>query len=451
MRVSRIGDGGGRVGSRAVLGAVLAALLVLSSTAGATAATTGDARPAVPPTLTGLIDGLSARSSGPGPAVSVTVRLRTPASAIALELPEGTDRAWLRGDGPGGPSGWLQLDVLDEDDGPDDAPTAAGVTDLVWVRANDAFEVVAPPGTPLDEVKVHLYDTLGLRDAAADGPAAVDALLARLAEPTALVEDVLAVDPADGDPLAGLAEALALDGLLPGLGGSADLEDLVADDAPALPDGLEGALEVPGGLLGSLLGLLGSEDGAQPPTPARGARPPVVRRAEWGAAAPRSSHATARPRSVVLHHTATRNDHSRAESPAIVRAIQRHHQQTLGWSDVGYNLLVDRFGQVFEGRAGGLEAGVVGAHARGYNTGTVGVAVIGNLDQVQPTRATLDRLADVLAWQARVHGISLRDDARATVGGRSIATFLGHRDLAATACPGRHLHARIPEIRRAAR
>lgn len=72
---------------------------------------------------------------------------------------------------------------------------------------------------------------------------------------------------------------------------------------------------------------------------------------------------------------------------------------------------------------------MVGAHARGANTGTCAIAVIGNHQAAGTTRSGLDAAATVLAWQARVHGIDLRDGARATVSGRSLPTFFGHRDV----------------------
>ena len=82
-------------------------------------------------------------------------------------------------------------------------------------------------------------------------------------------------------------------------------------------------------------------------------------------------------RLAVVHHTAGANGYTAAQSPAIVRAIELYHVKGNGWNDIGYNFLVDRFGTVFEGRFGGIERNVVGAHAEGFNTGSVGVAVMG--------------------------------------------------------------------------
>jgi hypothetical protein len=176
-------------------------------------------------------------------------------------------------------------------------------------------------------------------------------------------------------------------------------------------------------------------------------RPEVVSRSQWGADESwrRGSPARAQVGQGIVHHTATSNGYSREDAPAIVRSIYHHHTQVLGWADIGYNLLVDRFGRVYEGRAGGLESGVVGAHARGHNTGTFGVSVIGNHEVQRPTEAAVEALKDVVAWQFDAYGI----DPEGSHHGRS--TLIGHRQVGQTACPGRYLQPRLDEIRRAAR
>src|SRR5205814_3514016 len=79
----------------------------------------------------------------------------------------------------------------------------------------------------------------------------------------------------------------------------------------------------------------------------------------------------------VVHHTVNVNNYTAAQSAAIVRGIEVYHVKGNGWNDIGYNFLVDKYGQVFEGRYGGVDQNVVGAHSQGFNTGSVGVAVIG--------------------------------------------------------------------------
>jgi len=86
-----------------------------------------------------------------------------------------------------------------------------------------------------------------------------------------------------------------------------------------------------------------------------------------------------------VHHTAGTNSYSAADSPRILRGIQRYHVEGRSWCDVGYNVLVDKYGQVFEGRRGGIDELVVGVHASGFNTNTVGISVLGDYTQVAPS------------------------------------------------------------------
>jgi hypothetical protein len=156
-----------------------------------------------------------------------------------------------------------------------------------------------------------------------------------------------------------------------------------------------------------------------------------------------------------VHHTATVNTYTRAQAPAALRAIQLYHVQSNGWNDLGYNAVVDRFGVVYEGRYGGLDRNVVGAHARGFNTGSFGVAVLGDFERTAlpaPARAALARL---LAWRLDLAHV----DPLSTLNGISsgnerfppgIPVFLravsGHRDTGATACPGDVLYDQLGEI-----
>jgi len=186
--------------------------------------------------------------------------------------------------------------------------------------------------------------------------------------------------------------------------------------------------------------------------------PPIVPRSGWHAdesirrAEPRYADSL---RFGVVHHTAGANGYSAEEAPAVVRAIELYHVKGNGWNDIGYNFLVDRFGSVYEGRYGGIDRNVVGAHALGFNTGSVGVAVIGTYGTAAPPQAALDSVTRLLAWRldlahvdpgskvSVVSGGSERYRAGVTVQLRAIS---GHRDSGSTACPGDALYRRLDAL-----
>ena len=107
-------------------------------------------------------------------------------------------------------------------------------------------------------------------------------------------------------------------------------------------------------------------------------------------------------RLAVVHHTAGANSYTPAQSAAIVRGIEVYHVHGNGWNDIGYNFLVDRFGTVYEGRAGGITRNVIGAHSEGFNSGTVGIALIGNFTSAKPPPAMQAALVRLLAWRLDV-------------------------------------------------
>jgi hypothetical protein len=187
-------------------------------------------------------------------------------------------------------------------------------------------------------------------------------------------------------------------------------------------------------------------------------RPAIVTRAQWGAneglAKPTSSAASLTY--AVIHHTAGSNAYSAAEAPAVVRGIYTYHTVGLGWSDVGYNILVDRYGRVYEGRRGSIDRAVVGAHAQGFNTGSLGVSVMGDFSTTAIPQAALDAVADVVAWKFGAHGIDPTGGVMLTSGGSNkypagtripMSTIVGHGDVGLTACPGAQYHKRLPELR----
>src|SRR5262245_33429448 len=190
------------------------------------------------------------------------------------------------------------------------------------------------------------------------------------------------------------------------------------------------------------------------------AQPSIIRRAQWNAdeSIVRDEPAiAARLRRAVVHHTAGSNRYSRSESAAIVRGIQRYHVLSNHWDDIGYNFLVDKYGQVFEGRGGGITENVIGAHAGGFNTGSVGVAVIGNYDSARLSRAARTALQRLLAWRLDVGHVFPRGRVEAVSAGSSrypagevvrLRAISGHRDTSLTSCPGRRIYGLLGRISR---
>ena len=162
-------------------------------------------------------------------------------------------------------------------------------------------------------------------------------------------------------------------------------------------------------------------------------------RATWGAAPYRGTPDVARDgvRQVVVHHTAGQNNLSSCDRTTIIntlKGIQSYHQNGQGWSDVGYNVLIDPCGGVWEGRQGGLDRAVVGAHARNFNTGSTGISVLGNFTLIQPNAQILAALDRVVGWKAGIHGFD--PNGRVSINGISYPRLVGHRDVGQTACPG---------------
>jgi hypothetical protein len=162
----------------------------------------------------------------------------------------------------------------------------------------------------------------------------------------------------------------------------------------------------------------------------------------------------------VVHHTVNANSYGASESAAIVRAIWQYHVGTLNYCDIAYNFLVDKYGQIFEGRMGGIDKSVVAAHTGGFNTGSTGAAFIGDYTSEQPTVAGWNAMVSLLAWKLSLHHVDPSKGFTATSGGAgarwpagTVVSFpnaiVGHRDLWPTACPGDAFYPRMGELRNA--
>ena len=177
-------------------------------------------------------------------------------------------------------------------------------------------------------------------------------------------------------------------------------------------------------------------------------QPTMITRSQWGAIAQDGCEANSDTiRAVAVHHTAGSNDYSAGQSASIVRGIQYYHEVTLGWCDIGYNFLVDKYGQVFEGKGGGATFPVHGAHATTWNWETVGISLMMNSNTAQPSGPMLTSLEDVIAW--KIANNYLDPLGTVSLGGRTINVIFRHGDVMSTECPGTNVTNRMAEIRNA--
>ncbi|MBI3975441.1 MAG: N-acetylmuramoyl-L-alanine amidase, partial [Armatimonadetes bacterium] len=247
------------------------------------------------------------------------------------------------------------------------------------------------------------------------------------------------------------------------------VSEVAADASPDRSPNTAFAEEMPSGL----------DDDTGRAAAAASAKPVTFRREDWGAHEslrfsdgeeiwPRSYVPT---KKLVVHHTATWNGYGSVEdAKAQVRAIYTYHAKSLGWGDIGYNCLIDKFGNSYEGRRGRdgpgydgpggrevLSEDVVAGHALAYNYGSSGIALLGTFctpsecSGGSPTSAMISRLKDVLEWECRKHGLNpgatsdflLHDGTWH----RDLRNVVGHRDVSGTTCPGGNVYALLPTLR----
>ncbi|MFD8592766.1 FG-GAP-like repeat-containing protein [Streptomyces sp. NPDC059637] len=365
---------------------------------------------------------------------------------------DGTAQVRTRSAGTGEWGDWQAL-AESGGEGPDVPSERAGATPRgsvgpLWVGPSDAVEVRVtaadgtssglPKGMRLDMVDPGVPSGSGKTFAGA--PVAFSGTVADSASPTAAdtTAPTASADPAGPQP-----------------DGTATATDPASPTAPesASPTSSESAGGSPS-----------AEPSATVPTapPSTVAAPPVTGRAAWGANEDLEDPPSYADgiKAVTLHHTATGNDYTCADSRDLVRSLQALHMDPNGngWNDIGYNFVVDKCGQIFEGR-GGADLPVVGAHNVGFNTGTVGIAVIGNYEESVTPRPALDAVARIAAWRLGQYGASPTGTVALTNGvvvpGSKYAQdeqvtlprIFGHRDTFATACPGALLYPKLGLIR----
>ena len=223
----------------------------------------------------------------------------------------------------------------------------------------------------------------------------------------------------------------------------------------------------PPGLLVSTIdpGTSPADDGlthAAPPGSASAAasQPAIITRAQWGADEKLRKTLTlnASVKAITIHHTAGSNSYTQADAAAQVRGIYAYDTLALGWADIAYNFLVDKWGRVYEGRAGSITSAVRGAHAMGFNTDTMGVSAMGNYETTAAPAVMVDALARVAGWKLSQYGVNPLGKVVLTsqggVGAKYAAgvaatldTIHAHQNSSYTLCPGKYLYPQMGAIR----
>ncbi|MFF2211465.1 N-acetylmuramoyl-L-alanine amidase [Streptomyces antibioticus] len=361
----------------------------------------------------------------------------------------GTIEARTRATETGRWSDWLRLDG---DSGQGESGARRGGSEPAWVGPSDGVEVrVTTDGKVSDALPAGLRLDMvdpGRTDGTAMEPAAFRA--DPLDDPTEspAPADTGTSEPPSADPSAG---------------------DDATEDPVDTPPPSASPTETPVPPTTSSAPSASASPSATAPTapPSTAPRPEIVARAGWGADESVSPEAPdylpdGKVKAVVVHHTAESNDYTCAQAPAVVRGIYAYHVRQLGWKDLGYNFLVDKCGTVYEGRKGGVDRPVMGAHAYGFNAETAGISILGTYTDVTPSQAALASVARIAAWKLGQYGVSPTGTATLTAGADSrnyagktwkkgarlsLPALHGHRDNYNTQCPGNQLYAQLPTLR----
>jgi hypothetical protein len=202
---------------------------------------------------------------------------------------------------------------------------------------------------------------------------------------------------------------------------------------------------------------------AQPVLPAGPGQPPIIARSAWAGRwhGPGAGPYYGAVRLAFVHHSDGPNGYSAAEVPGMILAIYVFHRFIRGWHDIGYNFVIDAFGRIWEARAGGIDAPVIGAQAGGYNLVSTGICMLGTFTSRLPAPAAMASLEHLLAWKLALHGVTAVGKVPVEVD--PVAAFYtpfrpgerirlpriaGHRDGDTTDCPGNDLYGQLPAIRR---
>ncbi|MEV4431145.1 peptidoglycan recognition protein [Streptomyces sp. NPDC049602] len=190
-----------------------------------------------------------------------------------------------------------------------------------------------------------------------------------------------------------------------------------------------------------------------------GPRPKIITRKGWGAderLREKGFVYTKTIKAAFVHHSATGNNYTCRQAPSVLRSIYRYHVKSSGWRDFGYNFAVDKCGNIYEGRAGGVAKPVMGAHTLGFNTNSMGIAVLGTFSKSNPPAAAVTAVARLTAWKLGLYGVNPKGTSYLISGGGNLYkkgrkvrfnAIAGHRDGFATECPGVRLYGKLGTAR----
>ncbi|MFF7446131.1 MULTISPECIES: N-acetylmuramoyl-L-alanine amidase [unclassified Streptomyces] len=356
-------------------------------------------------------------------------------------------------------SGWQDVETHYGEDGadPDAAERASGrvrgATAPLWVGESDGVEVRVRAVAHPQEGAVEGAGEEARGESRAAGAAALPSgLRLELVDPGRAAPERHAPaggTRAVGGPLGG--ESTAASAVNAASAANAGLAPLGALEIPAL-DRARTERE--------LLALRGAAlTEQQRAKPFIGPRPSIVTRRGWGAdekLREKKFVYTTKVKAAFVHHTATGNGYRCSQAPSVIRGIYRYHVRSMGWRDIGYNFVVDKCGKIYEGRAGGVAKPVLGAHTLGFNTNSMGIAVLGTFGASRPSAASVKAVARLTAWKLGLFGANPRGKTYLKSGGGNLYrkgkkvrlnVISGHRDGFSTACPGWELYRKLGTAR----
>ncbi|MFJ7058664.1 N-acetylmuramoyl-L-alanine amidase [Streptomyces microflavus] len=325
--------------------------------------------------------------------------------------------------------------------------TVRGATAPLWVGDSDGVEVRVRPESPAAP------ESPDSQDRAATPVPLPEGMRLELVDPG---EDP-APEPARGAP----ANRAAVPAVFADTPPTAALpEVLTAEIAAASAVNAElaelGATVIPALTQAETVESVNLAPGAKPYI---GPRPKIVTRKGWGAdekLRERNFGYTKSVKAAFVHHSATGNNYTCKQAPSVLRSIYRYHVKSSGWRDFGYNFAVDKCGNIYEGRAGGVTKAVLGAHTLGFNTNTMGIAVLGTYSSSNPPAAAVTAVSRLTAWKLGLFGGNPKGKVTLVSGGSNkyrkgvkvkMNVISGHRDGFATECPGARLYKKLGTAR----